>query len=436
MDTLAIYLLKSSLFMAVFYLVYVLWLQKETHFSANRIYLILSLVGSICLPFVEVPVYETTAVGKSIASITNVLLPSVTVVANKAGEETEMPWLLIGYLTVCGGLLVMLAYHIVKVFLKIRKEKQLSIAIPGIRVVEGDQFDVPFSFFNSVHVPKNQYSEEQLRIVLQHEMVHVQKRHSADVVFAWVVCSLWWVNPFAWLLLRAIREVHEYQADSVSKGQGAGPAEYIRLMLETSMPGIVPALSTGFNKPLTLKRLTMITKEKSVKMSVLKYLLAIPAVLTLIFVFSTSSCSNDPKVVDATDSSAYPPPPPPPPPPAVPVTPDEPAKESEVFFIVEKMPDFPYKDKDGVEGFRAYVQDNVKYPKEAMDKGIQGKVYVSFVVETDGAVSNVKVVRAVNKFLDEETVRAVKVTPKWIPGEQKGKKVRVSFTIPVTYKLQ
>ncbi len=432
MDTLAIYLLKSSLFMAVFYLVYVLWLQKETHFSANRIYLILSLVGSICLPFVEVPLYETTAVGKGIASITNVLLPSVTVVANKAGEETPMPWLLIGYLTVCGGLLVMLAYHIVKVFLKIRKEKQLSIAIPGIRVVEGDQFDVPFSFFNSVHVPKNQYSEEQLRIVLQHEMVHVQKRHSADVVFAWVVCSLWWVNPFAWLLLRAIREVHEYQADSVSKGQGAGPAEYIRLMLETSMPGIVPALSTGFNKPLTLKRLTMITKEKSVKMSVLKYLLAIPAVLTLIFVFSTSSCSNDPKVVDATDSSAYPPPPPPPPPPAPPA-PD--SASLKVYFDVEKMPVFPYKGNEGINGFRAYVMDNIKYPEEAKTKGIQGKVYISFVVDANGSMTNVKVVRGVNKLLDEEAIRAVKTSPKWIPGEEKGVKVSVGFTIPVTFKL-
>lgn len=432
MDTLAIYLLKSSLFMAVFYLVYVLWLQKETHFSANRIYLILSLVGSICLPFVEVPLYETTTVGKGIASITNVLLPSVTVVANKAGEETEMPWLLIGYLTVCGGLLVMLAYHIVKVFLKIRKEKQLSITIPGVRVVEGDQFDVPFSFFNSVHVPKNQYSEEQLRIVLQHEMVHVQKRHSADVVFAWVVCSLWWVNPFAWLLLRAIREVHEYQADSVSKGQGAGPAEYIRLMLETSMPGIVPALSTGFNKPLTLKRLTMITKEKSVKMSVLKYLLAIPAVLTLIFVFSTSSCSNDPKVVDATDSSAYPPPPPPPPPPAPPA-PD--SASLKVYFDVEKMPVFTYKGMGSIEGFRVYVMDNIKYPEEAKTKGIQGKVYISFVVDASGSMTNVKVVRGVNKLLDEEAIRAVKTSPKWIPGEEKGVKVAVAFTIPVTFKL-
>jgi protein TonB len=140
--------------------------------------------------------------------------------------------------------------------------------------------------------------------------------------------------------------------------------------------------------------------------------------------------------VDATDSSAYPPPPPPPPPPAVPVAPDEPAKESEVFFIVEKMPDFLYKDLNGINAFRAYVMDNIKYPKEAMDKGIQGKVYVAFVVEADGSISSLKIVRGVNKLLDEEALRAVKTAPKWTPGEQKGKKVRVSFTIPVTYKLQ
>jgi len=233
------------------------------------------------------------------------------------------------------------------------------------------------------------------------------------------------------LLLRAIREVHEYQADSISKGQGAGSTEYIRLMLETSMPGIVPALSTGFNKPLTLKRLTMITKEKSVKMSVLKYLLAIPAVLTLVFVFSTSSCSNDPRVVDATDSSAYPPPPPPPPP--APPAPD--SASLKVYFEVEKMPVFTYKGMGSIEGFRAYVMDNVKYPEEAMTKGIQGKVYISFVVDANGSMTNVKVMRGVNKLLDEEAVRAVKTSPKWIPGEEKGAKVAVGFTIPVTFKL-
>lgn len=432
MEALAIYLLKSSLFMATFYLVYALWLRMETHFAANRVYLLLSLVASILLPFVTIPSYDTTIVGKGIASVTNVLLPSVTVVANSGNGEEAFPWMLVTYLTICFGMLIMLSYHITKVFYKIKKEQPISTPIPGVKVVEGDQFDVPFSFFNSVHVPKNQYSEEQLRIVLLHEMVHVQKRHSADVVFAWVVCSVWWINPFAWLLLRSIREVHEYQADSVSTGQGAGPAEYIRLMLETSMPGLVPALSTGFNKPLTLKRLAMITKEKSIKLSVLKYLLAIPAVLALVFVFSTTSCTPKEQTINAADSTAFPPPPPPPPPapPAPPVPP------TEVLFNAETMPDFTYNGAHGVDAFRSYVNDKLVYPKEAQDKGIKGKVYVSFVVEADGQTSTVKIVKGVNKLLDDEVVRVVSGSPKWTPGVDKGKNVRVAYTIPVTFTLK
>jgi len=432
MEALAIYLLKSSLFMAAFYLVYALWLRMETHFAANRVYLILSLVASIVLPLVTIPSYDTTVVGKEIASITNVLLPNVTVVANSGNGEGAIPWMLVTYLTICVGLLIMLSYHIAKVFYKIKKEQQISTSIPGVKVVEGDQFDTPFSFFNSVHVPKNQYSEEQLRIVLLHEMVHVQKRHSADVVFAWVVCSVWWINPFAWLLLRSIREVHEYEADSVSKGQGAGPAEYIRLMLETSMPGLVPALSTGFNKPLTLKRLTMITKEKSIKLSVLKYLLAIPAVLALVFVFSTSSCAPKEQTINTADSTAFPPPPPPPPP----APPAPPVAQTDVYVEAEKMPDMSYKGLTGNGAMRQYLADNLRYPQEAKDKGIQGKVYVSFIVEIDGSTSNAKVIRGVDKLLDEEALRVFQSVPKWTPGVDKGKNVRVAYTIPVIFALK
>ena len=213
MEILALYLLKSSLFMAAFYLVFLIWLRNETHFTVNRIYLLLSLVASMGLPFVSLPSTGATVIGKGIASIGNILMPGVTVVGVRGGSESTIPWMLVLYLTISIGLLIILGFHITKVFYKIRKEKLVHVSIPGVRVVEGDQFDVPFSFFKSVHVPKNQYTEEQLRIVLLHEMVHVQKRHSADVVFAWVVCSVWWVNPFAWLVLRAIREVHENEAD-------------------------------------------------------------------------------------------------------------------------------------------------------------------------------------------------------------------------------
>lgn len=421
--------------MAAFYMVYTLWLRNETHFSVNRVYLLLSLVTSMGLPFVSIPSYQATAVGKGIATLGNVLLPGVTVIGNAGEGQSSITWLAAIYLVIALGLLAIVFYHIVKVFYKIRKENRSSISIPGVRVVEGDQFDVPFSFFNRVHVPKNQYTEEQLKVVLRHEMVHVQKRHSADVVFAWVVCSVWWVNPFAWMLLRAIREVHEYEADSISKGQGASPAEYIRLMLETAMPGLVPALSTGFNKPLTLKRLAMITKEKSAAMSALKYLLAVPAGLLLVFVFSTSSCSKKEEIktpeapasvealvekVIVTDT----------------IIPDAKQESKEVFFIVEKMPSFPYHGVAGQAGFEKYISDNVKYPQEAMDKGKQGKVYVSFIVENDGTISNAKIIRAVDKVLDEEALRVVKTAPKWIPGKQRGVNVAVGYTFPIIFKLQ
>jgi protein TonB len=111
----------------------------------------------------------------------------------------------------------------------------------------------------------------------------------------------------------------------------------------------------------------------------------------------------------------------------------EKAPEEEVFFIVEEMPGFK---GEGIEGFRNYVQGKLTYPEIAQENGIQGKVYVSFVVEANGKISNVKVVRGVDPALDKAAVAAVEGAPNWTPGKQRGKPVRVSFTIPITFKLQ
>ncbi len=107
--------------------------------------------------------------------------------------------------------------------------------------------------------------------------------------------------------------------------------------------------------------------------------------------------------------------------------------EEEVFFIVEEMPGFK---GEGLEGFRNYVQGKLTYPEIAQENGIQGKVYISFVVEANGKISNVKVVRGVDPALDKAAISAVEGAPNWTPGKQRGKPVRVSFTIPITFKLQ
>ncbi len=112
---------------------------------------------------------------------------------------------------------------------------------------------------------------------------------------------------------------------------------------------------------------------------------------------------------------------------------EEEEEDAEIFFIVEDMPSFQGK---GQNGFRAYIFQNLKYPEIAAENGIAGKVYVKFVVEANGSVTNVELVRGVDPALDAEAIRVVKSSPKWSPGKQRGKPVRVSFTFPISFVLQ
>ena len=111
---------------------------------------------------------------------------------------------------------------------------------------------------------------------------------------------------------------------------------------------------------------------------------------------------------------------------------EEDIQEAEIFTIVEEMPDFP----GGTQKLADYLAKNIKYPPMARESGIQGRVFISFVVEPDGSVSNVNVMRSLGGGCDEEAVRVVKSMPKWKPGKQRGKPVRVSYILPVNFKLQ
>ena len=103
-----------------------------------------------------------------------------------------------------------------------------------------------------------------------------------------------------------------------------------------------------------------------------------------------------------------------------------------VFEKVEDMPEFP----GGEKAMMDFVAKNVQYPKEAMEKEISGRVLVGFIVEKDGSISETEIVKGIGGGCDEEAVRVVKAMPKWKPGKQDGKPVRVHFILPLTFKLQ
>ena len=107
-------------------------------------------------------------------------------------------------------------------------------------------------------------------------------------------------------------------------------------------------------------------------------------------------------------------------------------EETKVFDVVEEMPQFP----GGPSALFEYLSKNIKYPVVAEENGVQGRVIVTFVVERDGSITDVKVVKSVDPSLDKEAQRVVKSMPHWIPGKQNGSAVRVKYTVPVTFKLQ
>lgn len=112
---------------------------------------------------------------------------------------------------------------------------------------------------------------------------------------------------------------------------------------------------------------------------------------------------------------------------------EEEVNEMEVFFVVEDMPTFQGQSSDA---FRIYIQQNLKYPVIAQENGVSGRVFVQFDVNGKGEVTNVVVVRGVDPSLDKEAVRVVKSSPRWTPGKQRGRPVRVRFTFPIVFQLQ
>ena len=116
--------------------------------------------------------------------------------------------------------------------------------------------------------------------------------------------------------------------------------------------------------------------------------------------------------------------------------PDTAAGVGEVFTEVEVEPDFSYSDMHGVEAFRCYAQNRLDYPEYESEFGVKGKIYVSFIVEVDGRISTIKVVRSFNDFFDIYAIRAVASSPKWIPGKHGGVPVRVKYTIPLTVEIR
>ncbi len=411
--------------MAVFYITYILLLSNDTHYTRNRVYLIISLTLSLVLPLIRLNIAPSSGLATFQGDIAALIdLGTITVTpANNTSAWFYGNIPLVIYLSGAVFSLSLSLFYVARIYSIIRNGRT-----EGSNKIYTDFNNISgFSAFGYIFLSTSLESTDEHRIE-EHEQKHIDHKHFADLIFIRIVQIIFWFNPFVYLYNRSIKAVHEYQADAKMIDAGENPLSYTRLLLNQVFRTKLFTIQNAFaNNTLIKKRIIMMTKQKTRNVAGLKLLLVVPLALLLFFVFS---CSQDESELTTPVESEIQ---------TEKVAPEDNFKKSEelveepIFVVVEDMPIFMGGD---VNKFREWVQRSVKYPEIAVENGIQGKVYVMFVIEPDGTLTNVEILRGVDPVLDNEVLRVVNESPLWVPGKQNGKIVRVRFSIVVNFQLQ
>ena len=439
-----VYQIKVGLCLIAFYLLWKLLLSRETFHRFNRMALLVVMALALVLPWVKVSLNHPTPVANPIIVMEELL---VTPAGAVQPQQTTQSWNIldianvlyfIGMALVLGWLLHS-QWNLRRILKKGRTE-----SLPGgltLHVVPGDVS--PFSYFKHIVINEQDYQDNP-REILIHEQTHIHLRHSLDVVFTSMLTLFQWWNPAVWLLCRELKQVHEYEADEAVLNSNVDVKQYQLLLIRKSVGDQLFSMANNFNYQSLKKRIRMMTIKKSSRWNQLRALAVVPVIALALLAFANPTTEVEPEMVvvasqptSVAPSNAVQPSQPE----AAPVTvektveepsPAEPVKKEEVYKSVEQMPQFP----GGDAALMKYLMMNIKYPANAAKNDIEGRVIVQFVVEKDGQIGEVKVVRSVDEELDAEAVRVVKALPKFTPGRQDGKAVAVWYTLPISFKLQ
>ena len=405
MNEIIIYPLKVSVCITLLYGFYLIALRKETHFGFNRLYLLFSTVISLIIPLLNIPLFKgTTETGFSYI-LQTVQINSDTVLIP---QNTTFSFNILAIIYLTGISILLLRFLIRYASLIVIRQKCIIKKKDGLYIALSKKQIAPFSFFKTIFINENAIDEEQMDKIIMHENVHISQLHSLDIIFAEIICMLTWFNPVSWMIKAALKETHEYLADYGVSEQTPNSTEYFLLLIKNAI-GVQPGLANNLNKSLTLKRLNMMKKPRSGRLSKLKALLVLPLVALL---FITLSCTNSKEELKSDNTS-------------------ETQQSEKKDLTVDKMPEFP----GGQAAMSKFIIDNVKYPLEAKKSGIQGKVFVKFTVTKTGKLDKISISQKVNELLDAEALRVISNMPDWIPGSSKDSPVDVEMTLPISFKL-
>ena len=467
-------ILQILVFQVLFLAVYDLFLKKETFFNLNRIYLLVTPILGFILPFVSLDFIQQSIPQEYIYQLPTVIIGSDVSETISSGSKLWMPSLIDIWFF---GMFICAMFFCWKLY-KITKLKYAGNAekAEGFVLVKLPNTDTAFSFFNTIFLGEN-ISEGNKTNIVAHEKIHIQQKHSADLLFFEILRIVFWFNPMVYLFQNRTATLHEYIADAKVTAENDKNQYYQNLLSEVFQTEKISFINTFFNQSLIKKRIIMLQKSKSTKTAQYKYLLLIPAICGMLIY---TACSNEPKaeetqIVQKSDSEVmnkinelaeaimkkgemtpeeekalklltteaqpgdkvYT---------SLQEYVDETKGENDMsiaFSEIEKVPTYPgcsganeTLKKCFSERISAFVGENFN-TKLGNDLGLVGRqrIIVQFKIDKSGSIVDVKA-KAPKPELEVEALRIIKNLPKMQPGEQKGEKVAVLYSLPIVFDVQ
>lgn len=287
-----LYFIKANGLIILFYLMYVLFLRKETFFVSNRLYLILGLLISLCLPlitFTKTIWVDPTPVPEFYQETTTVNSDYIEVPI----QETPIDWSLIlttAYVVICVLILAKIGVEIASFYNRIRKHNQQKEA--DFTLIHSNTTENPFSFFHYIVINPHLFSEAELQHILTHESIHVKQKHSIDVLLGKLFCAVFWVNPIIWLYRKAMLQNLEFIADSETFQQIENKYEYQITLLKVVTHQHDLSITNQFYQSLIKKRIVMLHTNQSHKRNAWKYATILPLLVGFMLLFQIETVAQ------------------------------------------------------------------------------------------------------------------------------------------------
>lgn len=394
-----IYIIKSTVYLSVFYAFIILVIRKTTFFRFNRIVFIVSTALCLVLPVLHLPLPQMPAASMPMRAIEEALAPSV---ASVGDSDKESLLTAVSAVYLIGAMVVIAGLAISFIRMRLHMDKLTTRTIAGINIKLSDAYMPSFSWGKAIMISRKDFYENPA--ILTHEIMHVRCLHSIDLMAYAIIMVTHWFNPLVWIARKELKMLHEYEVDNLTIDAGVDSYQYQMLLIKKAVGEKRFQMANGFNHSNLKNRIDMMHQARTNKWMRCAYILVIPILM------GAMCCCDHNSLID---------------------------KDLRFEDIGQADLQKPLFDGGDVTKFSRWVNANLDYPARCIEERIQGRVTLIFTVNEVGKVCDVKVIKGVCKELDEEAMRVINESPLWTPGRtEDGTAVPVTFTFPIIFMLR